>query len=112
MIKRPLTHRTNRGQRSDEVLSRRGEGRTQRGGTVDGEQATHRSEEVQLYGTLQHFLQRDHTGEYKWKSSGINIYVIQNDIKRAGVRFFNVLPPHSSRDQAQDEKCTQEGVCP
>lgn len=32
--------------------------------------------------------------------------------KKLGVRFLNVLPPHSSRDQKQDEICAQEGVCP
>lgn len=40
-------------------------------------------------------------GEYTWKSFGINIYAIQNDMKGAGVGLFNV--PHSSRAQAHGE---------
>lgn len=51
----------------------------------------------------------DLTCECTWKSFGINIYAIQNDINRASL---NIPPPHSSRDQAQNEKCEQEGVCP
>lgn len=107
VIKWPLTFRTDRGHRSDEVLLWRGEGieRMGRGWNTNIPKVIRST-------VLQHFLQRDLTGDYTWTSFGINIYEIQNDTKRAGVGFFNALPPHSSRDQAQDEKCAQEGVCP
>ncbi len=103
VIEWPLTFRTNRGQRSNEEPLWGGRGVLKKQGA--GWKMFQQSWEIWLYCIPWHFLW-DLTGECTLRSFDINIYAIQNDIKIAGVRCLNVFLPHSSTDQAQDEKCT------
>lgn len=49
---------------------------------VDKKQMSQQSQGARFYCIGQHFLLREFTGECTWMSFGINIYAIQNDIKK------------------------------